>query len=42
MTPTLIIAAALAVALIIASLRMNKKTKQTPPVVRSVSIEKKS
>jgi hypothetical protein len=42
MTPALIIAVAVGLALIVAGVRLNKKTKQTPPVVRSVSIEKKS
>lgn len=42
MTPALIIAFAIGVALIVIGVRLNKKTKQTPPVIRSVSIEKKS
>lgn len=41
MTSAIIIALTLAVALIIAGLRMHKKIKPTPDVIRSVSIEKK-
>ena len=41
MTPALIIAFAIGVALIVIGVRLNKKIKQTPPVIRSVSIEKK-
>lgn len=42
MTPALIIAFAIGVALVVIGVRLNKKTKQTPPVIRSVSIDKKT
>ena len=42
MTAALIIAFAIGVALIVIGVRLNKKTKQTPPVIRSVSIDKKN
>jgi hypothetical protein len=42
MTPAIIIAAALAIALIIAGLRMHKKIKPTPDIIRSIEINKKS
>jgi len=42
MTPALAVAFVIGVALIVIGVRANKKTKQTPPVIRSVSIEKKS
>mgnify|MGYP000913899562 FL=1 len=42
MTPALAVAFAIGVALIVIGVRLNKKTKQTPPVIRSVSIDKKS
>ena len=42
MTAALIIAFAIGVALIVIGVRLNKKTKQTPPIIRSVSIDKKS
>lgn len=42
MTTALTIAFVIGVALVVIGVRLNKKTKQTPPVIRSVSIDKKS